>query len=271
LVEEFIYDGKKLSKILYKVDNETVLETNYTRGSNYFEVKDSLSMKKFLLDGNRVGKIEMESTLIDNSPIYIIDFEYDDDYTYITSDNYTTTCYKGLCFIDELSNILTTSSRCLDYYPNSSETNDFDNFILRVQGIDSSGGFVWNEVMIDRNKINKLVEIEIPSSANLSVFIELNGVPSNPINFISGNKILNISSLLSSPKNCNNVGISFGGFSLENCKIYSDDLDKLTKCLVGSVGMFNISREDLISFTQELDTNENVKEGAISFLEKRFN
>lgn len=271
LIEEFIYNEDKLSQVLYKKDGEVFSKINYTRNSDSFEIRSEYDAETYLLDGNRVEKIEVDSMSIKNTSGYTVNFEYDDDYTYITSDNYTTTCYRGLCFIDELTNSITTSPKCLDYYPNHSKVNDFDNFILRVQGIDSSGGFVWKEINIDRNKIDKLIEIEIPSSANLSVFLELNGVPSNPINFISGNNILNISSLLNPPKNCNNVGISFGGFSLENCKIYSGDLDKLIKCLVGSAGMFDATKQDLIIFLEELETSENIRKGAISLLEERFN
>lgn len=263
LTEKFIYNEKSLIQIEYAIDENKLFDDNYTEGDNFFEIKKAFYEQKFIFNKGRVEKIQINSSLQDKSSYYSESiFNYDKNYVYITEDNYTASCFKGLCFIDELANAITTSPKCLDYYPESYyRALNGDRLLLRVQGRDSSGGFVWNEINVPNNKIKTINELNIPKNANLSLFLEMNGVPSAPIRFMSKNQeLINISSLIIPPKNCNNFQVSFGGFSLENCRFYSEDLNKLSKCLIGSSGMFNSSVQELNDFVSSLDISEEAKE-----------
>jgi hypothetical protein len=258
-IEEYVYQGNKLLQVLYINNDEVFMGMNYSRESNLFNVETPFYTNEYALRSNKVESINKTSLISNESGM--VYFEYDGDYTYIISNNYTMSCFKGICFIDELLNMVTTSPKCLDYYPEPyHETLEGDNFVLRVQGVDSSGSFVWNEVNIPKNNIQGPNGLDIPSNANLSLVLELNGVPSAPINFQTRNEdLVNLSSLVDSPKNCQNSQISFGGFSLNNCEFYSGDLNKLSGCLVGSIGMFDSSFEEIIGFIDNLDLNEQAK------------
>jgi hypothetical protein len=258
-IEEYVYQGNKLLQVLYINNDEVFMGMNYSRESNLFNVETPFYTNEYALRSNKVESINKTSLISNESGM--VYFEYDGDYTYIISNNYTMSCFKGICFIDELLNMVTTSPKCLDYYPEPyHETLEGDNFVLRVQGVDSSGSFVWNEVNIPKNNIQGPNGLDIPSNANLSLVLELNGVPSAPINFQTRNEdLVNLSSLVDSPKNCQNSQISFGGFLLNNCEFYSGDLNKLSGCLVGSIGMFDSSSEEIIGFIDNLDLNEQAK------------
>ncbi|MDD4250876.1 MAG: hypothetical protein PHX27_01635 [Candidatus ainarchaeum sp.] len=271
LTEEFDYLENKLSQILYKVNGEIISDINYIKNQNYFEVKNSLYSQKFNLINNQVTKIE-NSSFDSNGDLVTIntDFEYSKYYTYITSDGYTNTCFMGICFIDELLNSITTSAKCVDYYSDSAQVNDFDKFVLVINGLDENkNNFVIRED-VDKSKISNMVSVKVPINSDLNLFLELNGVPSDPIITELGNDSINVSDLLDSPKNCSNTMISFGGFSLDNCAVYAQDENKLINCLLGSVGMFDTNTSDLINFISGLDTNNALKETVISFIENRF-
>lgn len=268
LIQEFIYNGEALSQVLFKNENSKLAETNITWTNKKLIIKDSFSSTSYNFN-DRVNSLEFSN----GNNTQIVNLVYTGDYTYIKSGSSTINCYKGICNIDELMNQLTTSPKCTDNNPPQSYIPSAnDKISLNAQGQLASGGVIAQEQKIQPDQLQNSRSLTLPANSNLDIFIDLNGVPSAPVSVKTGSSgTVDISSFMKKPANCNNAQVSFGGFSFDNCKMYSSNLDKLQKCILGSRTMFEISESEAMNLMAEISSSKNTKSSVYSFIAREFN
>jgi hypothetical protein len=215
LIEEFNYNNNKLSQnILKTLQGEDILQIDYLRTSDSFKIESPIHTKEYSLTRNKVQDIRLTSLVQNKTNLFR--FEYDSDYTYITFDNYTTSCFKGICFIDELRNMFTTSPKCMDHFSEQFYSpRSQDVIMLRAEGTLPSSAAFLKDVRISPNNLNKNISLTLPSYSHLNLSVIYNGISSHQIPLYLNPGNFSLSDLIPKPKNCLNTQISFGGFSLD--------------------------------------------------------